>query len=300
MRGALFMSVSMAGFTINDSIVKTIMGSMNMGQVMLVRGAFACLLMGTLAWRSGALKFPKQALHPLVALRALCELFATVSYLAALAHMPLGNVSAVMQALPLAVAMGAALFLGEMVGWRRWLAIIAGFAGVMIIVRPGFEGFSVYSLLALVSVAFAAARDIITRIIPNEIPSMLISTMTSIGVMLTGGVLIMPLGGWSPLTSMDLVALAGAAVLLMVGYHFIILGMREGEISFVAPFRYTSLLWAILLGYLLFADVPDVIMITGATIVVSSGIYTLYREKVVGKHKPTTESVGPSMGPDGL
>ncbi len=300
LRGALFMVVAMAGFTINDAITKSVVGDIGAGQVMLVRGIFATTMIVVLAWASGALRQARHVLHPAVALRSACEFASTVTFLAALAHMPLANVSAVLQALPLAVTMGAALFLGEMVGWRRWFAIFAGFAGVTIIVRPGFEGFSIYSLLALVCVMFCAVRDLATRSVPSEVPSVLVSAITS-SVVTLGGVLILPFsGGWTPLETTQVGLLGAAAVLLMFGYQFIIMAMREGDISFVAPFRYTALLWAIMLGYLVFGDVPDVAMIAGAAIVVTSGLYTLYRERKVGQGKPAAESTAPGMAPDGV
>ena len=300
LRGALFMAISMAGFTINDAITKTMVETMNQGQVMLVRGVFATAMIGLLAWSKGALKAPGQAAHPMIGLRVVCELGGTVTFLLALAQMPLANVSAVLQALPLAVTMGAALVLGEGVGWRRWLAIAAGFTGVLIIVRPGFEGFNAYSLLALVCVLFCAARDLATKRIPGEVPTLLISTVTAGAVTIAGGFLIVPFGGWTPMTFNETGLLFGASVLLIIGYQFIIMSMRTGEISFVAPFRYTALLWAIVLGFLLFGDVPDAAMIAGAAIVVGSGLYTLYREQVVGRRKPAAESVTPAMAPDGL
>ena len=300
LRGALFMVVSMAGFTINDAITKVMVAEMNQGQVMMVRGLFATVLIVGLAWHQDALKMPRHAAHPMVALRVLCELCATVLFLVALARMPLANVSAVLQALPLAVTMGAALFLGEPVGWRRWLAIAAGFAGVLVIVRPGFEGFTVYSLVALACVGFAAVRDLATKHIPGEVPTLLVSTVTASSVAIAGGALIVPMGGWTPMTLEQTALLAAAAVLLLFGYQFIILAMRVGEISFIAPFRYTALLWAIVLGYLTFGDLPDAAMIAGATIVVCSGLYALYRERKVGAQLPAATSTAPAMAPDGL
>jgi drug/metabolite transporter (DMT)-like permease len=162
LRGALFMSISMAGFTLNDAIVKGVLENMNVGQVMLIRGIFASALIAALAWHQNALAAPKAVLHPMVALRVVCEVGATISFVTALAYLPLANISAILQALPLAVTVGAALFLAEPVGWRRWLAILVGFTGVMIIVRPGYEGFNVYALSALLCVAFCAVRDLAT------------------------------------------------------------------------------------------------------------------------------------------
>ncbi|MFI0846279.1 DMT family transporter [Mesorhizobium sp. IMUNJ 23232] len=298
--GALFMMVSMAGFTVNDALVKLSSTEMNMGQVMLVRGFFASVLIAALAWHKGVLHKPRLLLHPMVILRSACELGATIFFLIALAHLPIGNVSAILQALPLVVTMGAALFLAEPVGWRRWLSIGVGFVGVLIIIRPGFEGFSIYSVAVLVSVLCGAIRDFSTRAVPKEVPTLLVSVMTAVIVTLAGAVLVHPLGGWTPMAMWETGALAVAAGLLLVGYQFIIMAMRTGDISFIAPFRYTALLWAILLGYLVFGDVPDLPMILGSAIIVASGLYMLYREQVVAKRLPIANSTSPGMAPEGL
>lgn len=294
------MMVAMAGFTLNDAITKYSSQSMNMAQVMLIRGAFASLFVGLLAWQRGALARPGSMLQPLVALRVISEAGATVSFLVALAHLPIANVSAVLQALPLAVTMGAALVFGESVGWRRWLAIAIGFAGVLIIVRPGFEGFSIYSLAALASVACCAVRDLATKRIPKAIPTLLVSTATALAMTIVGAALLPAMGGWTPMTGDSTALLALAAVLVVIGYQFIIMAMRAGDISFIAPFRYTALIWSILLGLFIFADIPDPPMIVGATIIIGSGLYALYRERIVGRRKIVAESTGPTMVPDGI
>ncbi|QOF71253.1 DMT family transporter [Aminobacter sp. SR38] len=299
-RGATFMVVAMAAFTFNDTLSKLAAQTINPGQLMLVRGLFATTLISLLAWQQGALKGYRSYWHPMVFLRLVGEVGGTVCFLAALPHLPLGNISAVLQALPLAVTMGAALFLGEAVGWRRWLAIASGFGGVLIIVRPGFEGFNAFSLLALLSVAFCAVRDLATRKIPGHIPSLFVSTTTTVIITATGGLTIVPFGGWVPM-SVNLVAfLAGAAVLVLFGYQFVIMAMREGEISFIAPFRYTALIWALSLSVFVFGDIPDLAMIAGAAVIVASGLYSLYRERVVGKGRPAAESTSASMAPDGI
>jgi drug/metabolite transporter (DMT)-like permease len=300
LRGALFMVVAMIGFTLNDAITKVSSESMNMAQVMLIRGAFASLFVGLLAWQRGALALPGSMLQPMVAVRVAGEAGATVSFLVALAHLPIANVSAVLQALPLAVTMGAALVFKEGVGWRRWLAIAIGFAGVLIIVRPGFEGFSIYSLLALACVACCAVRDLATKRIPQAIPTLLVSTTTALAMTVLGAALLLPMGGWTPMTGESTASLALAAVLVVIGYQFIIMAMRVGDISFIAPFRYTALLWSILLGLFIFGDVPDLPMILGASVIVGSGLYALYRERIVGRRKTAAESAGPDMAPDGI
>lgn len=294
------MVVAMIGFTINDAITKLMSESMNLAQVMLVRGIFASTIIILISWRSGAFTQARFLLQPLVVLRAVSEVAATVTFLMALSQLPIANVSAILQALPLAVTMGAALAFGQTVGWRRWIAICAGFIGVVITVRPGYEGFSSYSLYALASVCCCTVRDLATTKLPETIPTLLVSTVTSVTVMVTGALLIDPMGGWTPVEPGNLALMALGAMLLLLGYQFIIMAMRVGEVSFISPFRYTSLLSSILLGIIIFSELPDMTMILGATIIVASGLYTLYRERTVGPYDTAARSAGPSMGPDGI
>lgn len=294
------MSVSMAGFTLNDTLVKAASAEMNMGQVMFIRGIFATLMILMLAWQRGALTNLRAAFHPLVGIRAIGELGGTIFYLIALAHLPLANVSAVFQALPLAVTMAAALFLGERVGWRRWAAISVGFVGILIVVRPGLEGFTVYSIYTLVCVGFCVLRDLATTRIPESVPTLYVSTITAIIVTVFGAALIAPMGGWSPVSARAILLLVGASILLLFGYQFIILAMRSGQVSFIAPFRYTSLVWAMVMGVLVFSDIPDLPTLAGASLVVGSGLYTLYRERVVGRRKVVAESTRAEVMPDGV
>lgn len=300
LRGALFMAISMAGFTMNDALTKAVTDTLTMAQIMFIRGGFATVLVGAIAWHRGALALPARGFDMMVALRVSGEVFATLCFLTALAHLPLANVSAILQALPLGVTMGAALFFSEPVGWRRWLAIGVGFSGVLIIVRPGLEGFNAYSLYALGCVFFCVIRDLATKRVSDAIPSLFITTATAAAVTVTGGVLIVPYGGWNPVGGDEVLLLLLAAVLVVIGYQFIIMAMRIGDISYVAPFRYTALLWAILLGYLVFGNVPDMAMTIGSLVVIASGLYTLYREQIVGRTRPVTSSTTPGMAPDGL
>ena len=284
LRGALFMAVSMAGFTINDTFVKAASSGMNPGQIMFVRGLFATIMIAAMSWRMGALRPLSFLAKPGVIARSVGELGAALTFIWALAHMPLGNASAILQALPLAVTLGAVLFFGEKVGWRRWAAIAAGFLGVMIIVRPGMEGFTRYSLLVLACVLAAAFRDLSTRRAPPEVPTLFLSLVTA-GLICVGGLaLIIPFGGWTPMTGKSLLQMFAAASFLIVGYLFVIRAMREGEIGFIAPFRYTSLVWALGLGYVVFHDVPEPLTLAGAALVIGSGVYAFYREGV-RKHK---------------
>ncbi len=297
LRGSLFMAVSMAAFTMNDSITKLMSSQMNFGEVMLVRGLFAILLIGALAVHQGAIRPLRTLFVKPVALRVVGEVGGTVAFLAAISHLPLANTSAIMQSLPLTITLGAAVALREPVGWRRWLAIGAGFVGVLIIVRPGVAGFNQFSLLALVSVAFCSVRDLATKRIPTQIPSLFITFLTTITVTTAGAVILVPLGGWTPPSAHAVGMLALSAVLVLTGYQCVIMALRSGDISAIAPFRYTALLWALLLGYLVFGDVPDGMMVLGASIIVLSGLYAFYRERV--RHREVAASAS-GLPPDGL
>jgi drug/metabolite transporter (DMT)-like permease len=291
------MAAAMAGFTMNDAITKAVSSEMNFGEIMLVRGVVAIALIAALAWHQGALRPLRTLVMKPVALRVVGEVLGTVTFLAAIVHLPLANTAAIFQALPLAVTLGAALMFGEPVGWRRWLAIVAGFIGVLIIVRPGVEGFNQFSLFALISVAFCALRDLATRRIPEKIPSLFITLVTTVTVTIAGAAIIVPLGGWTPPSPRALGLLTLAAVLLLSRYHCVIMALRSGAISAVAPFRYSALLWAMLLGYLVFGDVPDAMMVTGASIIVLSGLYAFYRERI--RHRPVAADAS-GLPPDGL
>lgn len=278
LRGAIFMCLAMAGFTVNDALVKSVTGVMNPGQIMLVRGVMTSVLVLLLARHFGAFRSLRLLLDPIVALRIVAEVVAAITYISALGEMPLANASAILQALPLAVTSGAALFLGEPVGWRRWLAILVGFVGVLIVLRPGPDGFSAASIAVAASVVAAAVRDLCTRRISPDVPSLFISATTALIITLTGAVLVVPLGGWQAMSATSLLHLAAASLVLLVGYQCIVLAMRFGEIAIVAPLRYTSLIWSIGIGILFFSERPDIWTMTGVGIIIVSGRYALARE----------------------
>jgi len=277
-KGAILMALAMAGFTCNDALVKSVTPFMNVGQIMLVRGALATVLIFLVARHLGALRPVKVLAQPMVLLRVTFEICAAITYLTALGQIPLGNASSILQSLPLAVTLGAAVILREPVGWRRWSAIVVGFLGVMLIIRPGPEGFTLASLYVVGSVFSAAGRDLATKQVPAGIPSLMITLVTSAANSVVGAILVVPLGGWQPMSLTSFSHLALAAILIFVGYQAIVMAMRIGEISFIAPFRYTSLLWAVCLGMVFFGETPDIWLFCGAAIVIGSGLYTFYRE----------------------
>ncbi|MHA6263207.1 DMT family transporter [Arenibacterium sp. CAU 1754] len=280
-RAAFLMMASMAAFTLNDTCVKLTGGALPLFQLVTLRGILASLLIYALARSLGALRF-NLSRHDwaLVALRGTSEAGATYFFLTALLNMPLANVSAVLQGLPLTVTLGAALFFGERVGWQRIVAIAIGFAGMLLIVRPGPDGFSIYSLYALGAVACVTLRDLLTRHMSAEVPSMTVTLVSSLSVLGFAAVSSTQVT-WVPVNAWLALLLCGSALFIIGGYLFSIMVMRAGEVSFTAPFRYTGLVWALALGWLVFDHWPDGLTLIGAGIVVGSGLFALYRERVV-------------------
>lgn len=277
-RGALLMNVAMIAFTLNDTAMKAVMQQVPMFQAMTLRGVLSTAALAFIAWRMGAFAItiaPRD--RRFIGLRAVFEVASTLAFFAALRNMPLANLSAIMQALPLVVTLVAALVLGESVGWRRTLAIMAGFLGVLIIIRPGAEGFSIWAGVGLLAMLAVAVRDIVTRQMSRAIPSTFVAATASLAVLVTG-LAGTAFEGWQPVAPREALLILFSAGMLIVGYLTIVAAMRVGEIGVVAPYRYMALVWAILLGWMIFGTLPDGLTLIGAGIVVASGIYTLLRE----------------------
>lgn len=277
-RGALYMSLAMASFTCNDALVKSVTSSLSVAQIITVRGIMTTILVFFVARRLKALRPFSVVMQPLILLRTFFEIGATLTFISALGRIDFANISSIMQSLPLAVTLGAALFFREPVGWRRWTAIIVGFLGVLIILRPNAEGLTSASLLVLAAVFFTSGRDLVTRRIVADVPSLTITLFTAAANTVVGALLIVPMGGWQPMNLANFLPLVIAALLVFAGYQAVIMSMRTGEISFVAPFRYTGLLWGLVISVLFFGERPDVFVLLGAAIIIGSGLYSFYRE----------------------
>lgn len=283
-RGAVFMVGSMTAFTVNDACMKALSDELPLFQALFLRGCFVMAAMLGVAWRAGVFRTPiPKRDRALIALRTGVEVAAAYFFISALFHMPIANVTAILQALPLTVTLAGAVFLGEAVGWRRMLAILVGFGGVMLILRPPFlfgegEVFSVYSGYVVLAVICVTVRDLCARRISTQVPSMSIALAAAVGVMLMGGIGSLT-QEWQPLSMLAAIQLAGAAFFVIGGYVFSVNAMRSGEIGFVAPFRYASLVVALILGLVFFGEWPDELTLLGCAIVVATGLFTLYRER---------------------
>ncbi|MCA0203928.1 MAG: DMT family transporter [Proteobacteria bacterium] len=279
-RGALLMMAGMASFTLSDAIMKLLASELPLFQTLLWRGLAVSLVLGLLVWRRGVFRIAiARGDRWLVALRTLADTAATWFFLQALYHTPIANLTAIMQALPLTVTLGGALFLGERVGWQRMTAIGVGFLGVLLIARPEAGGFDIYAVYALICIGLVTARDLLTRRMSRSVPSLMVALANAAAVMVFGlagsvtEVFVTP----APYAAM---LLAGTSLFIVGGYVLTVSAVRTGELGFVTPFRYTGLIWALVLGFVLFAEWPDTLTQLGAALVVGTGLFTFYRERV--------------------
>ncbi|TNC68041.1 DMT family transporter [Rubellimicrobium roseum] len=278
-RGIVLMIAGMAGFALEDMFIKLLAAHVPTGEILMVIGLAGALIFGAVAARRGGRFWSRGLLHWAVVGRNLSEMLGTCGYVLAIALSPLTTATAIFQATPLAVTMGAAVFLGEHVGWRRWVAIAVGFFGVMMIVRPGSEAFTPASLFALMAVVGLGGRDLFTRRVPQDIDSMLLVAWGFGAVGIVGLGQIAVTGGAVMPTGVEGVWLIGALLTGAAGYWALTEAMRAGEISVITPFRYSRLLFALGIGITIFDERPDLWTLAGAALIVGSGLYSLLRER---------------------
>jgi drug/metabolite transporter (DMT)-like permease len=278
LRGIAFMLASTAIFVVNDTLMKIAATHMPTGQAIFVRGLLTSLLGAILIAASGAHRALPHALSGPVLWRAAADVGGTIFFLNALVRMPMADVFGILQFVPLAVTAGAALFLRANIGWRRWAASCVGLLGVLIIVRPGGSAFTPAALLAILAVLFSALRDLLSRSVPAEVPPLIIVTVAAAVVAVASlGFTVVETWRW-PQGSIFLIVL-GASAALLAGQAGLVVAMRTGHIGAVAPFRYSMTLWAVLAGYAVWGEIPDVAAWAGICIVTTAGLYTFWREQ---------------------
>lgn len=284
--GAILMTASMTAFTFNDMFFKLLNEDLPFFQVLFLRSMAVTVLMLALARMQGALWVRADRRDwGLIALRSAAELAAAYFFLTALVHLPIANVTAILQALPLTVTLGAALFLGEPVGWRRFAAIGIGLVGVMLIVRPGGADFNLYAIYAVLAVVCVTVRDLAARQISVAVPSLFVA-LVAVAVILVFSAIGAASTDWGAMTPRHGGYLLGASLFVLAAYLFSVMAMRVGEVGFVSQFRYTSLLVALVLGLIVFREWPDTITLIGAGIVVATGLFMLWRERAARLAQP--------------
>lgn len=284
LRGILSITAANLLFLINDTFIKLASPSLPLGEILFLRGLIVTALLIPICYAAGVMKHLHTLWNASVFWRTVAEIFGAILFILALFNIPIANINAILQVVPLMVTAGAALLFGEKVGWRRWAAIVVGFVGVMIVIRPGLSGFDGWSLVALGSMLFITLRDLATRTMPRGVPALLVALVTGIAVGLTGPVYSLAAGEvWVMPDNRATVLLCGSSLFLIGGYLFAVDFMRHGDIAVIAPFRYIVILWAIIVGYVVWGEVPDAFMIGGTALVIASGIYTIHRERKLAR-----------------
>ncbi len=279
-RGIAAMLVSVAAFVTNDMFVRLAAATLPTGEIMALRGLAASSLVLTIAIATGAISSLPQLRNPLVLMRGLLEGVVAVLFIAALPLLPFADITAILLAASV-MATGFAAILGiENVGVRRWSALIVGTIGVVIVLRPDFSGLKPAALMALACTVLVALRDLVTRRIHANAPTILITLATTVVVSVTGLLLGTVESGWRWPTSTEATWLGLAAIVVSAGNFMIISAFRRADIAVVSPFRYTSLVMASLYGFLIWNELPDRWTLVGSALIVGSGLYTIWRERV--------------------
>ena len=282
LRGALIMVLSMLGFAIEDMFIKLIGTDIPIGQIIFMLGSGGALCYGAMVVMKGEPLMDRAMLTRPILLRALGEIVGTLGFVSAIVLTPISSASAILQATPLVVTLGAALFLGDPVGWRRWSAILVGMLGVLLVIRPGMDSFQALSLLAVLGVLGLSLRDLATRRVPKSTSTFQLSFLAFLALVPASLLFMLGTGtDFAPMSGVQWLFMGAALTTGMVAYYGIVAAMRIGEISFVTPFRYARLLFAMVVGITIFGERPDLLTYVGATIIVASGIYTVWRERKV-------------------
>ena len=289
-RGIFAMLGAMAAFSVGDAMMKLSTGHLPAGQSIFIRGVIGATLIWAVAWRTGALAQLRTLSNPYLPWRTLGDTGGSFCYIGALAHMPLADAAAIMQTNPLAVTAAAALFLNERVGWRRWTATGIGFLGALLIIQPGTQTFTWASVLVILSVLSCTMRDVATRGLAG-LPTVLIAATAATTTM------ILSLGfvtfeRWQMPVMGDGLRLGVAAVCMLVGQVLVVISIRAGDVSAVVPFRYSAMLWTLLLSAVVWRYVPNATTLAGIVIVSGAGLYTFFREQTLRRQAATASTVG--------
>jgi drug/metabolite transporter (DMT)-like permease len=279
LRGSLFMVASMAGFAAEDAFLKAAARHVPVGEAILLMGLIGIAVFSLIALRAGEPPLPRAILSRTMAIRSGFEISGRLFYALAIALTPISVASAILQASPLLVVLGAAVIFGERVGLRRWVLILGGFAGVLVILRPGLEGFDALSLLTVLAMIGFSGRDLATRAAPPALSNAQLG-VTGFVMLALSGAIILAVGGGARVPDLHALALIGGASLFGISaYAALTQAMRTGEVSVVAPFRYTRLLFAMILGVAIFGERPDTMTLLGSAIIVTCGLAILTQKR---------------------
>jgi drug/metabolite transporter (DMT)-like permease len=291
-RGIISFSLAVFFFVINEALCKLVFGNIPTHQILAVRGLIATAIILAVVQASGAMPRIGRMFDRQVVLRSSVDLIGSYFYMVALFHIPLANMMAIHMSSPLMMTAVVAVLMRETVGWRRWSAVVAGFLGVLMVVQPNAGSFNAYSILAVGAAVCIVIRDLVTRRIDPGIPSSVI-IFTNVGMMALTALVLALAEGWIGMSWRDLGFLAVAALCIAAGYQLAVDAFRHAEVPVIVPMRYTGLLWALLLGYLIWGDVPNTLASAGIVLIAGSGLYVLHRERLRGKQAAAKAAATP-------
>lgn len=276
--GIAAMLASMAAFVANDTCVKLIGNTLPLGELIALRNTAATIYILIFAAIFGGLTLPKNPPLRMLSWRMVAEFFSTVLFLSGLVALPIADATAIGQATPIAITAAAAIFLKERIGWRSWMATVCGLIGVLLIIRPGTSAYSPAALLVLAAVAFIVLRDLATRSISHDVPTLTLTAMSA-SVSILSGLVLLPFETWIVPSAYQAMLLMLAASFLTVAYALIVIAMRHGDVGIVSPFRYAVIVFAILSGWVFWNELPDPTQFIGIAVLSVAGLYTYYRER---------------------
>ena len=280
------MILAMLAFMTNDMLVKLASFTLPLGQILTIRSLLALGFLLVFVDGTHLYRIDKRLLVSKAFLaRHAGEAGASFFYLSALFLIPIANAASIMQIVPLSVTAAGALFLKESVGWRRWLAIILGLVGVLLVIQPGLAGFNLASLMVILAVGFVTLRDIASRVLPVTISSLIVTFFTSI-FMLAFGLILGLFESWTLPDAETWAYLCLSSLSILAGFYGVTEAMRHGETAVVAPFRYTAIIWATLYGLFIFNDTMNGLTIVGIAFIIAAGLYSLRRRKLAALSKP--------------
>lgn len=278
--GSVWMIAAMAIFAIEDAFVKAASVTVPVGEVLIFFGLGGAAIFACLARINNEPLFVRDVVSRPMRIRVIFEIIGRLFYVLAISMIPLSAATVILQATPLVVVAGAALVFGETVGWRRWAAILLGLVGVIVIVQPGADNFSMLSVLAVVGMIGFAGRDLASRAAPASLSTFILGLYGFLSIVVAG--LIFSVWQAVPFILPDIMVsghLIGAVLAGVAAYSCLMKAMRTGEVSAVTPFRYTRLLFGIALGVLFFGEQLTVAMLVGSSLIVISGLFIRWRGK---------------------
>ena len=280
-KGIILMLISMASFAVGDTFIKISGAFLSPAQIMFFLIAGGLIIFAIIAKFKGEDLLDRRAFSPILLIRYCAEMVGLVAMIIGLTKVPLSVVGTVTQASPILVAAGAVIFFKEVISWRRWTSIFIGFVGVVLVIQPGGQNLDYAVIWAVVALVAFSIRDLVTRLTPPDIPSASIATFTMIAAFpFTAGWVFLGGEKFFP-PEMDWAVVSSMIILGSFGYLLLITSLRLGELSAIMPFRYSRIVFLLILGFLVFGERPTASMLIGATLILISGVYIMWREKVV-------------------